>query len=66
MKALGHMFSCPLGRHHPFFFFSPRTKKMEREFYELELEGVNGKYKQMWVGWGEGKWSRFQIQVEIG
>ena len=39
---------------------------MEKEFYELELERVNGRYKQMLVGWGEGKRSRFQIQVEIG
>jgi hypothetical protein len=59
LKALGHMFTCPPGRHHPFFFF--RTKKMEREFYELELERVNGKCKQMLVGWGGGKWPRFQI-----
>ncbi|OBS57350.1 hypothetical protein A6R68_11525, partial [Neotoma lepida] len=37
--------------------------KMEREFYELEREGVNGKYEQMRFGWGEGKRSRFQIQI---
>lgn len=34
---------------------------MEREFYELEFERVNGKCKQMLVGWGGGKWFRFQI-----